>query len=95
MQHVEISKLDAIIDEESRTPEERMLYRDIFAAACHLHATGEQVAGNKLLSTLFDCLGRNLRKTYFTELAGSIEGNEERYAMDIGAHLEINELFQK
>jgi len=93
MQHIDISKLGLIIGEESTTPTERVLYKDFFATACHLHATGSETAGAKLLQTLFDHLGRNMRKTYFANLISTLPGNEERYAMGINAHLEINKLF--
>lgn len=95
MKHVDISKLDSIINEKSVTPTEQVLYRDIFAVACHLHSTGNQKAGKKLLQTLFDHLGRNMRQTYLSKLASSLEGNEREYAIGISAHLEINKLFDQ
>lgn len=93
MKQIDLNKLNEIIDQEGRTATERMLYRDTFAVACDLHAKGEQIAGLKLISTLFDQLGRNLRKTYFAEVVANLSGNEERYAMSISAHTEINKLF--
>lgn len=95
MQPADISKLDSIIKEKSVTPTEQVLYRDVFAVACHLHGTGHQQAGNKLIKTLFDHLGRNMRQTYLSEVASSVEGNERKYAMAISAHLEINKLFDR
>lgn len=95
MQHVDIRKLGEIIDTESATATERVLYRDTFATACHLHATGHETAGLKLLRTLFDHLGRNRRQTYLGNLVGSLDGNETRYACGIGAHAEINHLFDE
>lgn len=95
MQHVDISKLDSIIDDESDSSAERILYRDVFAVACYLHSTGNQEASKKLLQTLFDHLGRNMRQTYLSKLASSLGGNEREYAIGISAHLEINKLFDQ
>jgi hypothetical protein len=88
------TKLDEIIDKEGETPTERILYRDVFAVACYLHKIGEKQAGARVIKTLFDHLGRNLRKTYFDQLMENLEGNQERFAMDVCAHLEVNKLFQ-
>lgn len=88
------TKLDGIIDKEGETPTERILYRDVFAIACYLHKIGEEKAGAKVIDTLFDHLGRNMRVTYFNQLLDNLKGNQERFAMDVCAHLEVNELFR-
>jgi len=93
MQSPDATKLDEIIDKEGQTQTERILYRDVFAIACYLHKTGEKQVGIKVINTLFDHLGRNMRMTYFDQLIGNLEGNQERFAMDVCAHLEVNTLF--
>ena len=93
MKSLTATKLDGIIDKEGETATERVLYRDVFAVACYLHKIGEKQAGAKVIHTLFDHLGRNMRKTYFDQLTENLEGNQERFAMDVCAHLEVNELF--
>lgn len=93
MPAVDISKLGAIIDEESKTPTERILYRDTFALVCYLHLIGQVTAAKKLCRTLFDHLGRNRRSTYLSNVTSSLLGNELAYASAIGAHLEMNDLF--
>lgn len=93
MKIVDINKLCSIIDEESKTATERVLYRDTFALACYLHLNGQKIAGIKLCNTLFDHLGRNLRSTYLSSVTSTLAGNEKTYARNISAHLEINKLF--
>ncbi len=93
MESLAATKLDEIIDKEGKTLTERILFRDVFAIACYLHKIGEKRAGSKVIKTLFDHLGRNTRKTYFDQLLDNLEGNQKRFAMDVCAHLEVNELF--
>jgi hypothetical protein len=93
MQPVDINKLGSIIDVESETATERILYRDTFAVACYLHLNGQEAAALKLCRTLFDHLGRNRRSTYFAKVTSNLPGNERTYASAIAAHLEINDLF--
>lgn len=81
-----------IIEKEVPTARRQMIYKDLFAVACHLHAQGHKELGRKLCSELFHDLGYDGRKTYFNEVLNSLEGNESTYALDIGAHNEVNEL---
>lgn len=94
MNSPDAKKLDAIINEEGKTPTERILFRDTFAVACYLHKIGEKQASTKVMNTLFDHLGQNMRKTYFKQLLENIEGNQDSFAMDVKAHLEVHELFR-
>lgn len=93
MKPIDAMKLDEIINKESRNATERVLYRDVFAVACYLHKIGQERAGEKIIRTLFDHLGRNMRITYFGRLISNLQGNQERFAFDVCAHLEVNELF--
>lgn len=95
MQPVDLNKLGSIIDEESETATERILYRDTFALACYLHLNGQETAALKLCRTLFDHLGRDRRSTYFEKVTSNLPGNERAYASAIAAHLEINNLFPR
>lgn len=94
MKPIDTTKLDEIIQKESKTATEQVLYRDIFAVACYLHQIGQRQAGEKVIQTLFDQLGRNMRTTYFGHLASNLTGNEERFALGVCAHLEVNKLFR-
>lgn len=94
MKEIDTAKLDLIIDKEGRTTTEKMLYRDLFAVACYLHERGEKTAGLKLIQTLFDQLGRNLRKTYLDSVVSNLPGNQRRHALAVCAHQEINQLFE-
>lgn len=87
-----LDKLKRIIDDFTKVPG-GMLYRNSFALACYLVMKGEVNAGKKMLECLFDVLGRERQKTYFLDIANSIEESAEVYAMEIGANLEINNLF--
>lgn len=88
-----ISKLFAILKAESKTAIEQALYRDVFAVACHLHSGGHEEAGVKLLGTLFNHLGRNLRTTLISDFFSSLSGNEYTYGIGIAPHREIGRLF--
>lgn len=93
MQSVDLSKLCSIIDEESETATERILYLDTFALVCYLHLNGQERAALKLCRTLFDHLGRDRRSTYLAKVVSNLPGNERAYASAVSAHLEINDLF--
>jgi hypothetical protein len=93
MKSVDINILCSIIDEESETATEKILYRDTFALACYLHLNGQKAAGLKLCKVLFDHLGRNLRNTYLSSVTTTLDWNEKAYSLGVSAHLEINNLF--
>lgn len=90
---VSLDKLSNIIDEFS-SKDTHMFYRNSFAIACYLVEQGEVKAANKHLSYLFDVLGRDNRKTYFSHIAISIEKYASEYASEISANVEINKLFK-
>ena len=75
-------------------PEKFMAYADLFAMGCLLHLQGKHRAGLKLIDQVRRALPATGHKTYFDELLHALPGNELRFAKDIHAHLEINELFE-
>lgn len=94
MKTTSLTKLHEIIDSKSRTPVEETLLRDIFAISCYLSLKGESVAAKKLRNTLFSTLGRDSENNYFSEIEAAIEGNERKFASEIFANNEINNLFK-
>lgn len=89
-----LEKLREIIDEFS-TVQTHMFYRNSFALCCYLITKGEIKAAKKQLNYLFDTLGWDNRKTYFSAILSSVEEFAVEYAGDIRANLEINNLFDK
>lgn len=87
-----LEKLRQIIEEEVPTARRQMIYKDQFAVGCHLHAQGHKKVGHKICSEVLADLGYDRRKTYFNAVLDSLEGNEVTYALDIGAHAEVNTL---
>lgn len=87
-----LAKLRQIIEEEIPTARRQMIYKDQFAVGCYLHAQGHKEVGHKLCSEVLSELGYDRRKTYFNMVLDSLEGNELSYALDIGAHTEVNAL---
>lgn len=90
MTPVDIGKLDAIINKESKTPTENVLYRDTFAVACYLHKQGQYIASYKLCQTLFNQLGQDRRITYYSKIIATLKGNEVAYGRAICAHVEVD-----
>lgn len=90
---VDISKLREILERESKSISQEMLYKDAFATGCFLHRAGERRAGRKLCYGVLDALGFYRRKTYFSEILEGLPGNEIRYSKGLAAHHEINKLF--
>ena len=94
MKSIAITKLNSILEEGSSSLTEQRHRSDTFAIACHLHATGHQKAGRKLITELFNLLGWHRRKTYFNSLLDTLSGNEKRYAYAVFASGEIKSLFE-
>lgn len=89
----DLTKLNEIIDSKITNPTDAILFRDTFALACYLHLEGNKGAGIKLCETLFEKIGWNSNKTYFSEIIKAIPGNEKKFALKILAHGEICKLF--
>lgn len=94
MKTIAITKLNSILEEGSSSLTEQRHRSNTFAIACHLHATGHQKAGRKLITELLDLLGWHRRKTYFDALLDTLSGNEKRYAYSVFASGEIQSLFE-
>ncbi|SDD56297.1 hypothetical protein SAMN05192589_107120 [Paracidovorax valerianellae] len=91
-----IRELSVIIERESADEYRALLLRDAFAAGCFLHLQGETLAGKKLCAAVLKALGGSEdRGTLFSDILGSLTGNESRYATSIRAHHEFNELFDQ
>ena len=67
----------------------------MFAIACYLSVSGNEIAAQKLCRTLFEHLGFDRRKTYFLSVMETLQGNELGYLRAIEAHSEINALFDQ
>ena len=84
-----LEKLRDIID-ELPTGQMQIFYKNSFALCCYLITQGQVKAARKQLNYLFDTLGWDHRKTYFSVILSSIEEYAVEYAGDIRANLEIN-----
>ena len=84
-----LEKLRDIID-ELPTGQMQIFYKNSFALCCYLITQGQVKAARKQLNYLFDTLGWDHRKTYFSVILSSIEEYTAEYAGDIRANLEIN-----
>lgn len=79
---------------DSRYPDAAFVFVDLFAMGCLLHLQGQQRAGLKLIREVRHAVEGPRQKTYWAGLIEQLPGNELRYAREIGAHLEVNELFE-
>lgn len=94
MRKQDISKLNNKLDEIGN-PNSIMVYKDLFAIGCFLHATGNaenKRAGRKVVDTVLSAIGYETNKTYFRAILNSLEGNEIEYGRGIDAHAEIESL---
>lgn len=78
----------------TRYPDNFMMYADMFAMGCLLHLQGQHKAGLKLIDQVRRVLPTTGNKTYFADLLEALPGNELRFASEILAHAEINELLE-
>ncbi|MEX5748799.1 MULTISPECIES: hypothetical protein [Massilia] len=78
----------------ARYPDNFMLYADLFAMGCLMHLQGQHRAGLKLIDQVRRALPTTGTKTYFSDLLHTLPGNEVRFAGEVQAHLEVNELFE-
>lgn len=86
-----IQKLAEILEAEVPALGLRMIYTNLFALGCYLHAQGHRESGYKFCSQVLSELGFNRRKTYFSAILNSLDGNELNYALGIGANHEVLE----
>jgi len=61
-----------------------------FVSACFMHAKGEKKAAIKLLTTLFNVLGRNKRKGLFSKVLSFLPGHEAVLAEVIPSNVELS-----
>ncbi|MBY0242148.1 MAG: zinc-ribbon domain-containing protein [Burkholderiaceae bacterium] len=78
----------------TRYPDNFMLYADLFAMGCLLHLQGQHKAGLKLIDQVRRALPATGHKTYFVDLLEALPGNELRFAGEIQAHAEVNDLLE-
>jgi hypothetical protein len=76
-------------------PQDYMTFLDLFAIGCFLHLQGEKRAGKKAIDQVLSAASELGNKTYFSSILAQLDGNEVRFASEIHAHLEINELFDR
>jgi hypothetical protein len=69
-----------------------MAYADLFAMGCLLHLQGHHKAGRKLIDQVRTALPATGSKTYWVDLLHALPGNELRFAREIEAHSEVNDL---
>lgn len=66
---------------------------DLFALGCYIHKQGNTQAGLKAITTAIKMCNNTNRNIAFNKIITNIDGNEDTFARQIGAHLEINKLF--
>lgn len=69
-----------------------MVFTDLFALGCLLHAQGHTTAGRKMVDEVLGAVKQHGTKTYLSDLKDALPGNEFAFARQIHAHLEVNEL---
>jgi hypothetical protein len=79
---------------DDRYPDAALVFVDLFAMGCLLHLQGQRRAGLKLIREVRHAVEGAGQKTYWDDLIAQLPGNELRYAREIEAHLEVNELFE-
>jgi hypothetical protein len=73
-------------------PQHAMIFADQFALGCLLHMQGHKAVGRKLVSEVVASVQQPGNKIYLHSIRDSLEGNERRYAAEIQAHSEVNEV---
>ena len=76
-------------------PDHAMAFADLFAVGCLLHAQGQRRAGLKLIEQVRHAVTAQVNQGYLADLLRNLSGNELRFAHEIHAHLEINELIDE
>ena len=76
-------------------PDHCMAFADLFAIACLLHLQGQQLAARKAIAQVLDAVPSRGQKTYLSSILSQLEGNEIRFAQEIFAHEEINDMIRK
>lgn len=79
---------------DRRYPDAALVFVDLFAMGCLLHLQGQRRAGLKLIREVRHAVEGPGQKMYWEDLIAQVPGNELRYAREIEAHLEVNELFE-
>lgn len=79
---------------DGRYPNTALVFVDLFAMGCLLHLQGQRRAGLKLIREVRHAVEEPGQKTYWEDLIAHLPGNELRYASEIQAHVEVNELFE-
>jgi hypothetical protein len=80
---------DALVDQH---PDNHLAFRDLFAMGCILHLQGAEKTGRKLIQEVRHALPSLSSKTFWAELLHALPGNELRFAREIEAHSEVNDL---
>lgn len=73
-----------------------MIYIDQFALGCYLHQHMDgvkKVAGKKLINEVLSSLPSEGLLTYKLSIRDNLAGNESKFAKEIEAHMEVNQLF--
>lgn len=90
--NVSASELRGMI--ETKYPNDHMAFKDLFALGCFLHKNGQIRAGRKAVDQVLSAVRVDGNEGYLASILGNLEGNEPRFADEIFAHLEINNLFK-
>ncbi|MDC8802538.1 hypothetical protein PRZ61_03625 [Halomonas pacifica] len=72
--------------------DQAMAIADLFALGCLMRLQGHHKAGNTAVETALKLVRGNGNASYCDALYAALPGNEELFAKQVNAHLEINHL---
>lgn len=79
---------------EARHRDHYMAIADLFAMGCLLHFQGHERTGRKLVKEALRFAGGTANDAYLRIVRENLAGNELRFAREIHAHQEVNELLE-
>lgn len=80
---------------ELRHKEQFRLIADLFALGCYFHMQGKKEVGKKLVKEVLDSVRVHGTKMYTDAILDNLATNEKRFAAEVYAHVEVNELFRE
>jgi len=80
---------------QARHRDHFMAIADLFAMGCLLHFQGQERTGRKLVKEALRFAASAADETYLRLVRENLSGNELRFAREVHAHQEVNELLEQ
>ena len=80
---------------EIKNPNLSVYAANTFVTVCYIHRLGEVEPAIKLLTSLFNYLGRNGNSTLIKNVFNSLDGNELELSKCAPANVEVARIFKK